>query len=230
LSIQAGSTLGVVGESGSGKTTLGLALLRLVGSTGRIVVQGEAIDRLPRNEVRRLRQRLQIVFQDPFGSLSPRLSVGEIVGEGLDIHRLCPSGDARRARVAQALEEVGLDPAAMDRYPHEFSGGQRQRIGIARALVLDPAFIVLDEPTSALDVSIQVQIIQLLKGLQERRGLTFMFISHDLRVVRAIAHEVVVMKDGRIVEAGPTEQVMTRPTDSYTQALLRAAVDLEPVD
>ena len=230
LRIRAGSTLGVVGESGSGKTTLGLALLRLVGSTGPIVVEGEAIDRLPRDEVRRLRQRLQIVFQDPFGSLSPRLSVGEIVGEGLDIHRLCPSGDARRARVAQALEEVGLDPAAMDRYPHEFSGGQRQRIGIARALVLDPAFIVLDEPTSALDVSIQVQIIQLLKGLQERRGLTFMFISHDLRVVRAIAHEVVVMKDGRIVEAGPTEQVMTRPTDSYTQALLRAAVDLEPVD
>ncbi|WP_035485926.1 ABC transporter ATP-binding protein [Geminicoccus roseus] len=230
VSIREGTTLGVVGESGSGKTTLGLALLRLIGSDGPIVVQGEAIDRLPRKEVRRLRKQLQIVFQDPFGSLSPRMSVGEIVGEGLDIHDLCPKGEARRERVAQALVEVGLEPDTMDRYPHEFSGGQRQRIGIARALVLDPAFIVLDEPTSALDVSIQVQIIDLLKDLQQRRRLTFMFISHDLRVVRAIAHEVVVMKDGRIVEAGPTEEVMTRPTDPYTQALLRAAVDLEPVD
>ena len=230
VAIREGTTLGVVGESGSGKTTLGLALLRLVQSTGPIVVQGQAIDQLPRDRVRHLRKKLQIVFQDPFGSLSPRMSVGEIIGEGLGIHRLCPDGEERRARVAAALVDVGLDPDAMDRYPHEFSGGQRQRIGIARALVLDPAFIVLDEPTSALDVSIQVQIVELLKRLQVARRLTFMFISHDLRVVRAIAHEVVVMKDGQVVEAGPTEQVMQAPAHPYTQALLRAAVDLEPVD
>ena len=229
ICVRKGSTLGVVGESGSGKTTLGLALLRLLPSRGAIVFQGNPIELLPRDQVRALRKQLQIVFQDPFGSLSPRLSVGEIVGEGLGIHRLCPFGQRTRDRVAQALEEVGLDPAAMDRYPHEFSGGQRQRIGIARALVLDPTFIVLDEPTSALDVSIQVQIVDLLKRLQETRGLTFLFISHDLRVVRAIAHDIVVMKDGQVVEFGPTDKVMTSPASRYTQALLRAAVDLEPV-
>ncbi|HEX2529382.1 MAG TPA: ABC transporter ATP-binding protein [Geminicoccus sp.] len=230
IDVPEGTTLGVVGESGSGKTTLGLALLRLVASKGPIVVASERIDHLARDEMRRLRRKLQIVFQDPFGSLSPRLSVGEIVGEGLLIHRIGMNEEERRQRVTAALSEVGLDPEAMERYPHEFSGGQRQRIGIARALILDPVFVVLDEPTSALDVSIQVQIVDLLKRLQVQRNLTFMFISHDLRVVRAVAHQVVVMKDGLVVEAGPTERVMTRPEHPYTRALLRAAVDLEPVD
>ncbi|CAA7611914.1 putative fused oligopeptide transporter subunits of ABC superfamily: ATP-binding components [Candidatus Terasakiella magnetica] len=227
LSVRQGQTVGVVGESGSGKTTLGLALLRLLGSEGAIVFGGTPIQSMSASELRPLRREMQMVFQDPYGSLSPRLSVGQIVAEGLEVHGLAPSRAERDARIAQALEEVGLDPALRDRYPHEFSGGQRQRIAIARALVLKPRFIVLDEPTSALDVSVQAQIVDLLRDIQIRHGIAYLFISHDLRVVRALADELVVMKDGKVVEAGPADALFRAPQTAYTRALMAAAFNLE---
>ncbi len=230
LSLRAGETLGVVGESGSGKTTLGMGLLRLVRSDGPIVFMGSRIDGLRDKALRPLRRKLQIVFQDPYGSLSPRLSVGEIVGEGLDVHGLARGAEERRALVAEALTEVGLDPETMDRYPHEFSGGQRQRVSIARALVLKPALIVLDEPTSALDVTVQATIVDLLRGLQQRHGLAYIFISHDLRVVRALAARMLVMKDGKVVEAGNAAEIFEAPQQAYTRALLAAALDLKADD
>lgn len=227
LTARRGQTIGVVGESGSGKTTLGLGLLRLVGAQGRIVFQGRDIAALSRAEMLPLRRDMQIVFQDPFGSLSPRMSVGAIVGEGLLVHHKNLSGAERENLVIKALEAVHMDPETRHRYPHEFSGGQRQRISIARALALEPAFIVLDEPTSALDVSVQAQIVDLLRELQEKRGLSYMFISHDLRVIRAMAHDLIVMKDGRVVESGPAAQVFENPREDYTKTLLAAALDLK---
>jgi microcin C transport system ATP-binding protein len=226
LALKRGHTLGLVGESGSGKSTLGRALLRLQASEGEIAFAGRPLQGLTWSALRPLRRRMQIVFQDPYGSLSPRMSVGEIVGEGLDVHRLSRSDGDRRAAIAEALTEVGLDPAVRDRYPHEFSGGQRQRIAIARALVLKPELIVLDEPTSALDVSVQAQIVDLLKRLQRVHGLAYVFISHDLRVVRALAHDILVMKDGRVVESGPAETIFEAPRDPYTRALIDAAFRL----
>jgi microcin C transport system ATP-binding protein len=226
LAIHEGHTVGVVGESGSGKTTLGLALLRLIGSDGPISFQGERIDGLKSGAVRPLRRRMQVVFQDPFGSLSPRLSVGQIVGEGLSVHHIGQDSDARDAMVVQALREVGLDPETRHRYPHEFSGGQRQRIAIARALALKPRLLVLDEPTSALDVSVQAQIVDLLRDIQDRHNLAYLFISHDLRVVRALADDIVVMKDGVVVEAGPAARILDAPEHTYTRALMAAAFDL----
>ncbi len=228
-SVREGQTLGVVGESGSGKTTLGLALLRLLSSEGAIRFGGQRIDGMQNKALRPFRKSMQIVFQDPFGSLSPRLSVGEIVEEGLLVHGLAGDRAARRARIAQALEEVGLDPETQDRYPHEFSGGQRQRIAIARALALQPRLLILDEPTSALDVSVQAQIVDLLRDLQRRHRLAYVFISHDLRVVRALANHLLVMKNGRVVETGPARQVFDDPRHPYTQALLAAALNLEAV-
>ncbi|CCG40711.1 ABC transporter ATP-binding protein [Magnetospirillum molischianum] len=227
LQVRRGQTVGVVGESGSGKTTLGLALLRLLKSEGTIRLNGEPIDRMSAADLRPKRRGMQMVFQDPYGSLSPRLSVEEIVGEGLEVHRLAADRRERRRLISQVLEEVGLDPTAADRYPHEFSGGQRQRIAIARALVLKPAFIVLDEPTSALDVSVQAQIVTLLRDLQARHNIAYLFISHDLRVVRALADHLVVMKDGRVVESGPAERLFSSPTTAYTRALMAAALNLE---
>jgi microcin C transport system ATP-binding protein len=226
LAVRAGETLGIVGESGSGKTTLGRALLRLIASEGRIAFAGEDIQRKSWRAMRPLRRNMQIVFQDPFGSLSPRMPVGEIVGEGLRVH--FPELDAagRDRRVEEALLEVGLDPGGRARYPHEFSGGQRQRIAIARAMVLEPRLVVLDEPTSALDMSVQAQVVDLLRDLQRRHGLTYVFISHDLRVVRALANEVLVMKDGKAVEAGPADAIFTSPTTDYTRALMAAAFDI----
>ena len=229
LAVRNGTTLGVVGESGSGKTTLGLALLRLTEAQGRIRFAGQDLAALGQGQLRPLRREMQVVFQDPFSSLSPRLSVAQIVEEGLKVHRLAATAAERRRLIETALVEVGLDPEAADRYPHEFSGGQRQRIAIARALVLKPRFVVLDEPTSALDMSVQAQIVELLRELQARHNLAYLFISHDLRVVRALAHEILVMKDGRIVEAGPTDRVMTRPQHPYTRALMAAAFDLAAV-
>jgi microcin C transport system ATP-binding protein len=226
LAVRRGTTLGVVGESGSGKTTLGLALLRLTEAQGHIRFAEQDIAALGQRQLRPLRREMQVVFQDPFSSLSPRLSVAQIVEEGLKVHRLAASAGERRRLIEIALVEVGLDPQAAERYPHEFSGGQRQRIAIARALVLKPRFVVLDEPTSALDMSVQAQIVELLRELQTRHGLAYLFISHDLRVVRALAHEILVMKDGKIVEAGPTERVMTAPEHPYTRALMAAAFDL----
>jgi len=226
LTVREGTTLGVVGESGSGKTTLGLALLRLSEAGGRVRFAGQDLMALSKKRLRPLRREMQIVFQDPFSSLSPRLSLAQIVEEGLKVHRLADSAAERRHLIEAALAEVGLDPASADRYPHEFSGGQRQRIAIARALVLKPRLVVLDEPTSALDMSVQAQIVELLRDLQRRHGLAYLFISHDLRVVRALAHEILVMKDGRIIEAGTTEEVMTAPRQPYTRALLAAAFDL----
>ncbi|HFD14844.1 MAG TPA: ABC transporter ATP-binding protein, partial [Rhodospirillales bacterium] len=226
VTVREGQTVGVVGESGSGKTTLGLALLRLISSRGEIRFAGRDIQGWSWSQMRPLRREMQIVFQDPYGSLSPRMSVGEIVEEGLKIHRLGRTAEERRELVAEILEEVGLEPAMMDRYPHEFSGGQRQRISIARAMVLRPRFVVLDEPTSALDVSVQAQIVDLLRELQRRHDLAYLFISHDLRVVRALAHEVVVMRHGRVVEQGPAEEVFARPRAPYTRALLAAAFEV----
>jgi len=222
MAVRAGSTVGVVGESGSGKTTLAMGLLRLIGSDGPITFDGARIDGLKRGALRPLRRQMQIVFQDPYGSLSPRLSVGQIVEEGLVVHRL-GTKEERRARVARALAEVGLEPGHADRYPHEFSGGQRQRIAIARALVLEPRFVVLDEPTSALDVSVQAQIIDLLRDLQRRHGLAYLFISHDLRVVRALADHLIVMKDGKVVEQGDAREIFAAPQAAYTRELLDAA-------
>jgi microcin C transport system ATP-binding protein len=229
LALRSGTTLGVVGESGSGKTTLGLALLRLTEAEGKIRFAERDIAGLAQRQLRPLRRQMQVVFQDPFSSLSPRLSVTQIVEEGLKVHRLAASPAERRQLIETALVEVGLDPEAADRYPHEFSGGQRQRIAIARALVLKPRFVVLDEPTSALDMSVQAQIVDLLRELQSRHGLAYLFISHDLRVVRALAHQILVMKDGRIVEAGATEQIMTAPEHPYTRALMAAAFGLAAV-
>jgi microcin C transport system ATP-binding protein len=227
LTLRRGHTLGVVGESGSGKSTLGRALLRLQKSEGSIVFDGLELQGLSWSRLRPLRRRMQIVFQDPFGSLSPRLSVGEIVGEGLAVHRRAEGEGARRAAIAEALCEVGLDPGVHERYPHEFSGGQRQRIAIARALVLKPELIVLDEPTSALDVSVQAQIVALLRALQRAHRLSYLFISHDLRVVRALAHDIVVLRGGRVVEQGPAEQIFERPQEPYTRALIAAAFALD---
>ena len=227
VAIRRGHTLGVVGESGSGKSTLGRALLRLERSEGTINFLGKDLQGLKFKGLRPLRREMQIVFQDPFGSLSPRLSVGQIIEEGLLVHGLGGDYDARRKLIGDALTEVGLDPGLQDRYPHEFSGGQRQRIAIARALVLKPKFIVLDEPTSALDMSVQAQITALLRDLQKKHDLAYMFISHDLKVIRALAHDVIVMKDGRVVEMGPAENVIDRPETPYTRALMAAAFDLK---
>ncbi len=226
VNIRAGETLGVVGESGSGKSTLGMALLRLQQAEGRIVYAGRDLAGLDKPTLRGLRREMQVVFQDPFSSLSPRMSVFQIIEEGLRVHALGGDAEARRQRVAAALEEVGLDPAAMDRYPHEFSGGQRQRIAIARAMVLQPRFVVLDEPTSALDMSVQAQIVDLLRDLQSRHGLAYLFISHDLRVVRALADRVLVMKDGRVMEHGNADALFTAPQTDYTKALIAAAFDI----
>jgi len=226
LDIRKGETLGVVGESGSGKSSLGYALLRLIPSTGRIVLIGNEVQSRSWNALRSLRKHMQVVFQDPFGSLSPRMAVGEIVGEGLTVHMPGLSARERNEKVAAALKEVGLDVATAARYPHEFSGGQRQRIAIARALVLEPDFLVLDEPTSALDVSIQSQIIDLLRDIQQRRQLSYLFISHDLRVVKALAHRLIVMRHGRVVEQGEAADIFAKPGHDYTRQLLSAAFDL----
>jgi microcin C transport system ATP-binding protein len=227
LAVKEGQTLGVVGESGSGKTTLGLALLRLISSEGPIVYLGSRIDGYDSKRMRPLRHDMQIVFQDPYGSLSPRLSVAQIIEEGLLIQKPGMDRAERRARVSRALSEVGLDPAFQDRYPHEFSGGQRQRIAIARALVLEPKFLILDEPTSALDVSVQAQIVDLLRDLQRRYKLAYLFISHDLKVVRALANTIIVLRHGKVVEQGAAETVFTKPKTDYTKALLAAAFELE---
>ena len=230
LNVREGHTVGVVGESGSGKTTLGLALLRLVRSEGSIQFAGRDIQGLSSRALRPLRREMQIVFQDPYGSLSPRLSVGQIVEEGLRVHGIGATAEERRRLIEHALIEVGLDPETRDRYPHEFSGGQRQRIAIARAMVLKPRLVVLDEPTSALDMSVQAQIVDLLRELQRRHNLAYLFISHDLRVVRALSEEVLVMREGRIVERGPAAQIFARPREPYTRALMAAAFDLEAVE
>jgi microcin C transport system ATP-binding protein len=227
VTVRAGQTLGVVGESGSGKTTLGLALARMISSEGKIHFNGRDIDRLSFNEMRPLRRELQIVFQDPFGSLSPRMSIAEIIEEGLKIHEPKLSEEERDRRVVDVLKEVGLDPETRFRYPHEFSGGQRQRIAIARAMVLNPRFVMLDEPTSALDMSVQAQVVDLLRDLQVRHDLAYLFISHDLKVIRALANEVIVMRNGKIVEFGPAKQIFEAPKSDYTRALISAAFKIE---
>jgi microcin C transport system ATP-binding protein len=227
LIVREGETVGVVGESGSGKTTLGLALLRLIRSEGPIAYLGKRIDGLGSKEMQPLRRDMQIVFQDPYGSLSPRMSVAEIVEEGLAIQQPLLSAAQRREIVAQSLADTGLDPSAMDRYPHEFSGGQRQRIAIARAMALNPKFVVLDEPTSALDMSVQAQIVDLLRDLQRKRNLAYLFISHDLKVVRALASELIVMRQGKVVESGPATQIFAAPQNEYTRALFAAAFSME---
>ncbi|MDF2973814.1 MAG: microcin transporter ATP-binding protein [Microvirga sp.] len=228
VTVREGHTVGVVGESGSGKTTLGLALLRLHASQGAIRFDGKDIQGWQAARMRPLRRQMQVVFQDPYGSLSPRLSVAQIIGEGLKIHGI-GSGKEREAMIAKSLEEVGLDPSSRNRYPHEFSGGQRQRIAIARAMVLKPRFVVLDEPTSALDMSVQAQIVDLLRDLQVRHNLAYLFISHDLKVVRALSNDVLVMKDGKVVESGPTRQIFEAPQQAYTRALIAAALNLVAV-
>ena len=230
IEVRESHTLGVVGESGSGKTTLGLALLRLVKSQGPIRFGERAIEGLGFSALRPLRREMQVVFQDPYSSLSPRLSVGQIVEEGLLVHRLGGSYVERRAMISAALTEVGIDPESQDRYPHEFSGGQRQRIAIARAMVLKPRFVVLDEPTSALDMSIQAQIVDLLRDLQRRHRLAYLFISHDLKVVRAMSDHVIVVRDGKVVEQGSADQIFDHPRTDYTRALIAAAFDLEAVE
>ena len=230
IELRQGQTIGVVGESGSGKTTLGQAILRLIASDGPITVMGQRIDGRKSAELRSLRRDMQIVFQDPYGSLSPRMSVAEIVAEGVVVQNPRLTMRERREIVARALSDVGLDPSAMDRYPHEFSGGQRQRIAIARAMALDPKFVVLDEPTSALDMTVQVQIVDLLRKLQRERKLAYLFISHDLKVVRALADELVVMKSGKVVEQGPASEIFAAPKTPYTQALLAAAFRIDAVE
>ena len=226
LTVREGHTVGVVGESGSGKTTLGLALLRLISSQGDIQFRGDVIQGLQFKELRPLRREMQVVFQDPYGSLSPRMSVSEIVAEGLHVHKIGANAAEREDMIVSALEEVGIDPDSRHRYPHEFSGGQRQRIAIARAMVLKPRFVVLDEPTSALDMSVQAQIVDLLRDLQEKHRLAYLFISHDLKVVRALSDEVIVMKDGKVVEHGTREQIFEAPQQPYTKALLKAAFEI----
>ncbi|MEZ5881497.1 MAG: ABC transporter ATP-binding protein [Nitratireductor sp.] len=227
VTLREGQTLGIVGESGSGKTTLGMALVRLISSKGRIVFLGDAIHEKSFREMRPYRNRMQVVFQDPYGSLSPRMSVAEIVAEGLKIHAADLTAQQRDERVCKALAETGLDPETRHRYPHEFSGGQRQRIAIARAIVLEPKFVLLDEPTSALDMSVQAQVVELLRELQKKHGLSYMFISHDLKVVRALANEVIVMRNGKVVEQGEARQIFEEPKTDYTKALMAAAFDIE---
>ncbi len=230
LTVREGQTVGVVGESGSGKTTLGMALIRLQSSQGEIVFEGTDIQSLSSRELRPMRRELQVVFQDPYGSLSPRMSIGQIIEEGLKVHEIGGDAAARDALVMQALEEVDLDPDTRHRYPHEFSGGQRQRVAIARAMVLKPRFVVLDEPTSALDRSVQAQIVDLLRALQKRHHLAYLFISHDLRVVRALSDDVIVMRAGKVVEQGSVEQIFHEPKEAYTKALMAAAFDLETAE
>ncbi|MCY4151682.1 MAG: ABC transporter ATP-binding protein [Aestuariivita sp.] len=222
ISLHVGETVGIVGESGSGKTTLALALMRLIASEGEIYFHGQDLRRWSTRELRRLRKDMQIVFQDPFGSLSPRMTCFQIISEGLSIHRVDPARDWREL-VAEVMQETGLDPTTMDRYPHEFSGGQRQRIAIARAMVLRPKLVVLDEPTSALDMTVQVQIVDLLRQLQEKHRLGYLFISHDLKVVRSMSHKIIVMRDGDIVESDAAETIFSNPKHEYTQTLLAAA-------
>ncbi|MDP9807296.1 microcin C transport system ATP-binding protein [Rhizobium tibeticum] len=229
LQLRAGQTLGVVGESGSGKTTLGLALTRLISSQGQISFVGTDIASYSFTEMRPLRNQLQVVFQDPYGSLSPRMSVGDIIAEGLKVHERSLSYEERDQRVCWALEEVGLDPLTRWRYPHEFSGGQRQRIAIARAMVLKPRFVMLDEPTSALDMSVQAQVVDLLRDLQKKHDLAYLFISHDLKVVKALANDVIVMRFGKVVEQGPSAEIFRAPKDDYTKALMAAAFNIEAV-
>ena len=226
VAVKEGQTLGIVGESGSGKTTLGLALSRMIASKGEISLGDARIDGFSFKEMRPLRRQMQIVFQDPFGSLSPRMSVGEIIEEGLKIHEPKLDAVARDALVVDVLNEVGLDPETRFRYPHEFSGGQRQRIAIARAMVLKPRFVMLDEPTSALDMSVQAQVVDLLRDLQKRHRLAYLFISHDLKVVRALSNHVVVMRGGKVVEEGPSQQIFDAPQTDYTKALIAAAFDM----
>ncbi|MGA8997635.1 MAG: ATP-binding cassette domain-containing protein, partial [Pseudolabrys sp.] len=227
IELRKGETLGVVGESGSGKTTLGLAILRLISSAGPIVFMGHAIEGLKFKQMRPFRHAMQIVFQDPYGSLSPRMSISDIIEEGLWVHHPGLSRAEREQRVVAALNDVGLDPQTRHRYPHEFSGGQRQRVALARALVLEPTFIVLDEPTSALDMLIQSQMVDLLRDLQKRHDLTFMFISHDLRVVAALASRLLVMRNGKAVEEGAAAELFKAPKTDYTRALFAAAFKLE---
>jgi microcin C transport system ATP-binding protein len=227
LTVKEGQTLGVVGESGSGKSTLGRALLRLERSDGRIIFEDRLIQGLKSKQLRPIRREMQMVFQDPFGSLSPRLSVGQIIEEGLLVHKMGGTPEERRVIIGQTLKEVDLEPEMHERYPHEFSGGQRQRIAIARALALKPRFIILDEPTSALDVSIQAQMIELLRDLQKRYKIAYLFISHDLRVIRAMAHEIVVLRKGRIVEKGSADEIFANPKEAYTKALMAAALELK---
>jgi microcin C transport system ATP-binding protein len=227
VAVRKGETLGVVGESGSGKTTLGLAILRLISSDGPIVFLGNALQGLKFKEMRPFRRDMQIVFQDPYGSLSPRMSISDIIEEGLWVHHPKMSDAEREERVMRALNDVGLDPDTRFRYPHEFSGGQRQRIAVARAIVLEPTFVVLDEPTSALDMLIQSQIVDLLRDLQKRRNLTYLFISHDLRVVAALASRLIVMRHGKVMEEGPAAEVFASPKSEYTRALFAAAFNLE---
>jgi microcin C transport system ATP-binding protein len=230
FTIAKGEAFGLVGESGCGKSTAARALLRLIEpDAGSVRWRGEDVLAARGASLKALRRRMQIVFQDPYGSLSPRLSAGEIIGEGLEVHEPGLTRAARDAAVAQALEEVGLDPATAGRYPHEFSGGQRQRIAIARALVLKPRLVVLDEPTSALDVSVQAQVVDLLRALQAKHRLAYLFISHDLRVVRALAHRIIVLKDGQVVEEGEAERLTAAPTQPYTRALMAAAFDLRAI-
>jgi microcin C transport system ATP-binding protein len=227
FSIKKGQTVGLVGESGSGKTTLGLALLRLISSEGSIRYRGKEIQSLKSNALRPLRKEIQVIFQDPFGSLNPRFTIGQIIEEGLKVHRIGSSPKDRERLISDVLEEVEIDPSSRHRYPHEFSGGQRQRISIARALVLKPRFLVLDEPTSSIDMSVQTQVIDLLKELQKKYELAYLFISHDLRVVRAISHSIMVMKDGKIVEEGAPEDIYENPQNLYTMSLIKAAFDIE---
>ena len=227
LAIRSGETLGIVGESGSGKTTLGLALLRMISSQGPIVFQGNSLDGLNSKAMRDKRGDLQIVFQDPFGSLSPRMSIAQIVDEGLAIHAPHLNEKERDAKVVAVLKEVGIDPETRHRYPHEFSGGQRQRISIARAMVLEPKFVMLDEPTSALDMSVQAQVVDLLRDLQAKHNLTYLFISHDLKVVRALSNRVIVMRNGKVVEEGTVERIFDAPETDYTKALMAAALRME---
>jgi microcin C transport system ATP-binding protein len=224
LRIRAGETVGIVGESGSGKSTLAMAMMRLISSKGKISFEGRDLNRLRTKDLRSLRSDMQIVFQDPYGSLSPRMTCAQIIAEGLEVHG-APAGQQHEELVRDILVEVGLDPTMMHRYPHEFSGGQRQRIAIARAMVLRPKFVVLDEPTSALDMTVQVQIVDLLRDLQKKYGLAYLFISHDLKVVRAMSHYVLVMKDGDIVEEGPVDRIFEAPQNDYTRKLMHAALD-----
>jgi microcin C transport system ATP-binding protein len=227
IEVRRGETLGIVGESGSGKTTLGLAILRLISSDGPIVFMGNKLQGLKFKAMRPFRRDMQIVFQDPYGSLSPRMSIADIVEEGLQVHQPQHTPAEREQRVVRALTEVGLDPETRFRYPHEFSGGQRQRIAVARAVVLEPTFVVLDEPTSALDMLIQAQIVDLLRELQQRKNLTYLFISHDLKVVAALASKLIVMRNGKVVEEGPASEIFARPRTAYTRALFSAAFKLE---
>ena len=229
LTLRAGQTLGIVGESGSGKTTLGLALTRLISSQGRISFVGTDINQYSFKAMKPLRNQMQVVFQDPYGSLSPRMSVSDIIAEGLAVHEPQLNADQRDARVVEAMLETGLDPQTRWRYPHEFSGGQRQRVAIARAIILKPRFVMLDEPTSALDMSVQAQVVDLLRELQQKHDLAYLFISHDLKVVRALANDMIVMRNGKVVEQGPSAGIFADPKQDYTKALLAAAFNLEAI-